>query len=69
MEYNGKLYGKIGNKYFDTSKTSEYFDNMPKKIVTEFLTDLKEQVGTYRIKDIDLDLAVKTFLKSYNEKN
>jgi len=28
MEYNGKLYGKIGNKYFDTDKTSEDYDNL-----------------------------------------
>jgi hypothetical protein len=28
MEYHGKLYGKIGNKYFDTGKTSKDFDEM-----------------------------------------
>jgi hypothetical protein len=27
-EYHGKLYGKIGKKYFDTGKTSEYFDRL-----------------------------------------
>ena len=27
MEYYGKLYGKIGNKYFDTGKTSSDFDS------------------------------------------
>lgn len=26
MEYNGKLYGKIGNKYFDTGRKSEDYD-------------------------------------------
>jgi len=26
MEYTGKLYGKIGNKYFDTGRTSDEFD-------------------------------------------
>lgn len=26
MEYKGKLYGKIGNKYFDTGRTSDEFD-------------------------------------------
>ena len=26
MEYHGKLYGKIGNKYFDTGKSSADFD-------------------------------------------
>jgi len=28
MNYTGKLYGKIGNKYFDTSKTSNDFDEL-----------------------------------------
>lgn len=28
MEYHGKLYGKISNKYFDTGKTSKDFDEM-----------------------------------------
>lgn len=32
MEYTGKLYGKIGNKYFDTSKTSEDFDKLEKEV-------------------------------------
>lgn len=27
MEYHGKLYGKIGDKHFDTGKTSSDFDN------------------------------------------
>ena len=33
MKYNGKLYGKIGNKYFDTSKTSEDFDNVVQALI------------------------------------
>jgi len=28
MEYHGKLYGKIGNKYFDTGKTSKDYDDL-----------------------------------------
>jgi hypothetical protein len=28
MEYHGKLYGKFGNKHFDTGKTSEDFDKL-----------------------------------------
>jgi hypothetical protein len=31
MEYNGKLYGKIGNKYFDTGSTSTDFDKLLSK--------------------------------------
>lgn len=32
MEYRGKLYGKIGGMYFDTSKTSEDWDNLENKV-------------------------------------
>lgn len=28
MEYRGKLYGKIGNKYFDTGKTTDDYDEL-----------------------------------------
>jgi len=31
MEYTGKLYGKIGNKYFDTGFTSEDYDKLKKE--------------------------------------
>lgn len=31
MEYTGKLYGKIGNKYFDTGFTSEDYDKLQKE--------------------------------------
>lgn len=33
MEYNGKLYGKIDDKYFDTGRTTSEFDHMQKKLV------------------------------------
>lgn len=36
MKYHGKLYGKIGNKYFDTGKTSKDFDEM-----FEFISSLE----------------------------
>jgi len=32
MEYKGKLYGKIGGKYFDTSYTSDDWDAMVAQI-------------------------------------
>ena len=32
MEFQGKLYGKIGNKHFDTGKTSKDFDDMVKML-------------------------------------
>ena len=28
MRYSGKLYGRVGRKYFDTGKTSDDWDNM-----------------------------------------
>ena len=28
MNYKGKLYGKVGKKYFDTGKTSDDWDEM-----------------------------------------
>jgi hypothetical protein len=31
MEYIGKLYGKIGNKYFDTGITSEDYNRLQKE--------------------------------------
>lgn len=33
MEYKGRLFGKIGSKYFDTGRTSDEFDNMQKRII------------------------------------
>lgn len=30
MEYKGKLYGKIGAKYFDTGRTSDDWDELEK---------------------------------------
>jgi hypothetical protein len=32
MEYHGKLYGKIGNKYFDTGETTEDWDRIEAKV-------------------------------------
>jgi hypothetical protein len=40
MEFKGKLYGKLGNKYFDTGKTAQDFDD-----VVEALQDLTHLHG------------------------
>lgn len=32
MDYKGKLYGKIGNKYFDTGQTSDDYDDLINRI-------------------------------------
>jgi hypothetical protein len=49
MEYHGKLFGKVGNKYFDTGKTSDDFDKLenPKKVELRPFEDL--------IKEIEID--------------
>ena len=44
MEYKGKLYGKLGHKYFDTAKTSEDWDKMEDEIKL-----LKEQLNTKKL--------------------
>jgi hypothetical protein len=31
MEYKGKLYGRVGGRYFDTGCTSDDFDNLKKE--------------------------------------
>ena len=49
MEYKGKLYGKIGNKYFDTSKTSDDYDNLDQqnKQLLEDIEQLKNKVSNW----------------------
>lgn len=32
MEYKGRLFGRIHNKYFDTGKTADDWDNLEQKI-------------------------------------
>ena len=39
MEYHGKLYGKIGNKYFDTGKTSKDVDELVQMLETILETE------------------------------
>lgn len=41
MEYLGELYGKIGNKYFDTGVSAKDFDKIEKQN-KELLETLKE---------------------------
>jgi len=40
MEYTGKLYGKIGNKYFDTGVTSEDYDKLQTMNIEQTLNDV-----------------------------
>ncbi len=53
MEYHGKLYGKIGNKHFDTCVTSKDFDRL-KKEQSEMLEMLKELVLAFEERTLDV---------------
>lgn len=46
MEYEGKLYGKINGKYFDTGKTTKDYDNILKLIAknTELIFKLSQKI-------------------------
>ena len=44
MEYKGKLYGKIGNKYFDTSHTAEDWDKL-----TDRIKELEQQLQVSKL--------------------
>lgn len=50
MEYHGKLYGKIGNRHFDTGKTSDDFDQleMQRNDLIEALQMLIEETEDYQ---------------------
>ncbi len=58
MEYKGKLYGKIGNKYFDTSKTSDDWD-----ILEIENKQLQQQLSEANEKIVLLEQDVETFSK------
>lgn len=62
MEYHGKLYGKIGGKYFDTGKTSDDFDNLEKQR-DELLEALKELVELREMKFMDGEHPSDEYLK------
>jgi hypothetical protein len=49
MEYHGKLYGKVGNKYFDTGSTSEDFDALQQKV-----DELAEQVLKFNLDSVSV---------------
>lgn len=71
MEYHGKLFGKIGNKYFDTGKTSEDFDNMSKRLA-EFVEKLiKVRESFYNSFPVPLKMeycdAINNHLKALDE--
>jgi ribosomal protein L37AE/L43A len=45
MRYKGKLYGRVGNKYFDTGKTSDDWDNLQPKIIKKISCENCDDTG------------------------
>lgn len=60
MEYIGKLFGKIGNKYFDTGTTSEDYDKLKERI-GELETKLNE------LFDEGFNISTETFNGEFSE--
>lgn len=61
MDYQGKLYGKVGRKYFETGKTANDFDTLEaenKQLKYELL-DLKNNVE--KLEDIAKWMKAKKF--------
>ncbi len=62
MEYHGKLYGKIGNKYFDTSHTSEDYDLL--------ISDLKESTelcSRLQLESVNKDVELSGLKQAMND--
>ena len=57
MEYTGKLYGRIGNKHFDTGHTAKDWDELIKQVET-----LKEQLN--KEQKLPVDLVSNTILNT-----
>jgi hypothetical protein len=55
MQYHGKLYGKIGNKHFDTGKTA--------KDVDELVQMLEKILKTDTIPHLDVAVLIEKFKK------
>ena len=72
MEYRGKLYGKISNKYFDTSRTTEDWDSMLEalKVFVNFpKEDLESWIDegtsvTMTVRSADLHKALEAIKKA-----
>jgi len=54
MDYKGKLYGRICNKYFDTGKTANDYDALEKKVV-----ELENKINQLLNDKFDLQLENK----------
>lgn len=64
MEYKGKLYGKIGNKYFDTSHTAEDWDKL-----TDRIKELEQQLQVSKLPMHDVSNFVLLAKPNYKAKD
>lgn len=67
MEYNGKLYGKLGSKYFDTGKTAKDYDKLeqlPEQILKDLLNEQEEVIQkTFRFNGVSVQKIYEVFDK------
>lgn len=63
MKYNGKLYGKVSDKFFDTGATTKDFDSMQM-----LLNEAKNLVGHPSTnRSTSVDIACHNWHKKYND--
>jgi hypothetical protein len=63
MEYKGKLYGKLNNKYFDTGKTSDDWDMLEKYVAELIIENNNLKSWKYVHEEIppsDIDILVES---------
>lgn len=65
MRYIGKLYGKVGNKYFDTGKTANEFDCLELEVIKlqQTIKDMELKHEAERQEDIKNIKILKELLK------
>jgi prefoldin subunit 5 len=66
MRYKGKLYGRLGDKYFELDNTAEDFDALQQKV-----DELAEQVLKFNLDIVvgsEFTECVKTIVKLHKEK-
>ena len=47
MRYEGKIYGKVGGKHFDTGKTSEDWDKL--ETIKDAVIDMFNELDQHRV--------------------
>jgi len=67
MEYHGKLYGKMGEKYFDTGKTTEDWDSLLEALKDLVFTASKLWDDSKPIKDSDVITVTHPIIEAAKE--